>query len=464
MLGPKNKKNNYLNNIGMLTLENFTKNWEKKFPGLNFKQTHFLMAISGGVDSIVLAHLMHCCKAKITLAHVNFQLRGEESVRDENFVRSFSEQYHLPLKVHVIDTNKYAVTYKMGLQEAAREIRYAWFESLLEKEQVLLTAHHADDQAETVLMQLFRGTGLHGLTGIPARRNDVLNLARPLLPFTKEQIKQYATANGLNFVEDSSNTKDDYTRNLIRNKILPQIQEVYAQVHENIFATAEKLKEAEAIVEATVASFWKKGFKIKKGIPTLPISYFNKVKDNATYIWGLIQSYGFKPAQITEVHKLLEASNGAYIATPTHRFIKYNEVIQIVSNDTAKEHLVIYVGEGVMQTKYGTLHLEILESVENINIDPSATIAYLDAAKLDWPILFRTWQSTDYFYPLGLKKKKKLNHFLGSLKLSPAIKEQVGIVAAGDKICWVVGHRIDDRFKIRPSTTKVLKITYQDKS
>ena len=160
----------------------------------------------------------------------------------------------------------------------------------------------------------------------------------------------------------------------------------------------------------------------------------------------------------------MEASNGAYIATPTHRFIKYNEVIQIVSNDTPKEHLVIYVGEGVLQTKYGTLQLELINAKENINIDPNPQIAYLDAAKLDWPILFRTWQSTDYFYPLGLRKKKKLNHFLGSLKLSPAIKEQVGIIAVGDKICWVVGHRLDDRFKITPQTTKLLKITYQDKS
>ena len=448
----------------MLTLENFTKHWEKKFPALNLKHTHFLIAISGGVDSIVLAHLMHLCKAKITLAHVNFQLRGEESIRDENFVRSFAEQLNVPIKVHSLDTHKYAATYKMGLQEAAREIRYAWFESLLEKGAVLLTAHHADDQTETVLMQLFRGTGLHGLTGIPARRIDVLNLARPLLPFTKEHIKQYAINNELTFVEDSSNNKDDYTRNLIRNKIIPQIQEVYANVNENIFSTAEKLKEAEAIVEATVALFWKKGFKIKKGIPTLPISYFNKVKDNATYTWGLIQSYGFKPAQITEVHKLLEASNGAYIATPTHRFIKYNEVIQIVSNDTPKEHLVIYVGEGVLQTKNGSLHLELLEAKQISKMDPSNTIAYIDAAKLDWPIVFRTLQSTDYFYPLGLRKKKKLNHFLGSLKLSPAIKEQVGIVSVGDKICWVVAHRLDDRFKITPQTTKVLKITYQDKS
>jgi tRNA(Ile)-lysidine synthase len=190
--------------------------------------------------------------------------------------------------------------------------------------------------------------------------------------------------------------------------------------------------------------------------------YWNKVKDNATYTWGLIQSYGFKPTQITEIHKLLEANNGAYMATPTHRFIKFKEEIQIVSNDTSKEHLVIYVGEGTLQTKNGSLHFELLDKIPKV--DPSSNIAYLDATKLDWPILFRTWQSTDYFYPLGHPKKKKLNHFLGNLKLSPAIKEQVAIISVGDKICWVVGHRIDDRFKITSNTTKVLKITCLDKS
>ena len=461
MLGPKSKKNNYHKFIFMLTLENFTKNWDKKFPALAIKKTHFIIALSGGVDSMVLAHLMHAAKAHITLAHVNFQLRGEESTRDENFIRDFAEKLKLPLQVHRVDTLKYAELYKMGIQEAAREIRYAWFESLLKKEDVLLTAHHLDDQTETVLMQLFRGTGLNGLTGIPYRRNDVLNLARPLLSFSKAQIKDYAKANEVAYVEDSSNDKDDYTRNLIRNKIIPQIQEVYTNVNENIFATAEKLKEAAEIVEATVTNFWKKGFKTKKGILTLPISYWNKVKGNATYTWGLIETYGFKPAQITEVHKLLEANNGAYMATPSHRFIKYNNEIQIVANDTPKEHLVIYIGEGVLQTKNGSLHFEMIDASNIAKVDPSPTIAYIDAAHLDWPILYRTWQCTDYFYPLGLRKKKKLNHFLGGLKLSPANKEQVAIIAVGTKICWVVGHRIDDRFKITPQTKKVLKITFQ---
>ena len=211
----------------MLNIETFKAYWDKQFPDDRLRRSHFLLAVSGGVDSIVLAHLMHALKAKCTIAHVNFQLRGAESIRDENFVKSFAAQYKIPFKVFHSDTNEYAKKHKLAIQQAAREIRYAWFETLMkemdnkEKESdeieshsypnskhnskanprpvVLLTAHHENDNVETILMQLFRGTGIHGLTGIPARRNDQLSLARPLLAFTKAEIIEYANTNGLSY-------------------------------------------------------------------------------------------------------------------------------------------------------------------------------------------------------------------------------------------------------------------------
>ena len=284
----------------MLNIETFKAYWDKQFPDVRLRRSHFLLAVSGGVDSVVLAHLMHAVKAKCTIAHVNFQLRGEESSRDEKFVESFAAQYQIPFKVYHSDTNEYAQAHKMAIQQAAREIRYTWFETLMkeidkkEKEAepdeiaansnhnsnsnpnpnpkpnpkpvVLLTAHHENDNVETILMQLFRGTGIHGLTGIPARRNDQLNLARPLLAFTKAEIIEYAQSNGLTYVEDSSNEKDDYTRNFIRNSLLPQMETIFPTVSENIIATSKRIKEAENIVNNAVAAFWKKGLKIKKGI------------------------------------------------------------------------------------------------------------------------------------------------------------------------------------------------------
>ena len=449
----------------MLTLETFKLDWDKLFPDVRLRRSHFVLAVSGGVDSIVLAHIMHSLNAKCTIAHVNFQLRAEESKRDEQFVRDFALQNNIPFQVQVVDTQKYAATYKMGIQEAAREIRYAWFGALMQqlsereskkpgeenlnslatqpKPVILLTAHHANDQAETILMHLFRGTGIHGLTGIPMRRKDVLNLARPLLNFSKKEIKEYAKANGLSYVEDSSNEKDDYSRNFIRKTIMPQVTEMYPNANENIVATAQRLKEAEQIVLTTVNDFWKKGMKLKKGM-------------------GLIKEYGFNPTQIEEVHKILFATNGAYIESTSHQLMKWGDQIQIIDKQEGGEYLVIEKVAPIVETKYGKLHFELIEQFNMEHISKDANTAYLDASQLSWPLLLRTWSSSDYFYPFGLGKKKKLNHFLSNFKLSPTEKNRTAVLCSGDKIGWVVGKRIDDRFKIKANTPFTLKISWQE--
>ena len=476
----------------MLHLETFKAYWDTAFPDIRLKRSHFILAVSGGVDSIVLAHLMHTLGAKCTIAHVNFQLRGEESKRDEQFVSDFANQLNIPIKVHTCETEKYAQTYKMGIQQAAREIRYAWFGALMQeinatenntpiisdpsnlspkpKPVYLLTAHHANDQVETILMQLFRGTGIHGLTGIPERRIDVLNIARPLLSFSKDEIKAYANQNGLSYVEDSSNEKDDYTRNFIRNKLIPEMAEIFPMVNENIIATSKKVKEAELIVVETVNSFWKKGLKLKKGIPSIPVAYWHKVNDNATYTWGLIKNYGFKPQQIEEVHKILDASKGAYIASATYKLIQWEGHIQIVPIASEKTYTTINsmvmdatnFSDKTVSFANGSLDFELISNSDNLAIDKDPKFAYLAADKLEWPLLLRTWEPSDYFYPLGMRKKKKLNHFLGSLKLSPVHKAKQAVLCTGDKLVWVVGKRIDDRFKVVASTQKVLKIRLQE--
>ena len=493
----------------MLNIETFKAYWDKQFPDVRLRRSHFLLAVSGGVDSVVLAHLMHAVKAKCTIAHVNFQLRGEESSRDEKFVESFAAQYQIPFKVYHSDTNEYAQAHKMAIQQAAREIRYTWFETLMKeidkkekqaepdeiaansnhnsnsnpnpnpkpnpKPVVLLTAHHENDNVETILMQLFRGTGIHGLTGIPVRRNDQLNLARPLLSFTKAEIIEYAQSNGLSYVEDSSNEKDDYTRNFIRNSLLPQMETIFPTVSENIIATSKRIKEAENIVNNAVAAFWKKGLKIKKGILTIPVDYWKKVIDNDTYTYLLIINYGFSQNQIEEVYKLLNAKQGAQIVSASHQFIKWNDEILIINKVTKKEYIPIAENiflsndmssksgqeKAIIQTSNGSLSFEYLTNDASFKIEANTKFAYLDADKIEWPLLFRTWEMTDYFYPLGMRKKKKLNHFLSALKLNPADKSKIAVIYSGEQLIWVVGHRIDDRFKITNSTQKVLKIIWQ---
>jgi tRNA(Ile)-lysidine synthase len=463
----------------LLDLEQFKSHWANTFPGIPTHNTHFIIAVSGGVDSVVLTALMQQMDANCSIAHANFQLRGDESNRDESFVRVFATKMGMPFLTKRFDTLTFAEQYKMGIQQAAREIRYAWFESLIKEMNlqsktkiVLLTAHHADDQVETVLMQFFRGTGLHGLTGIPAIRThqqnplatDHIDLIRPLLPFSKVNIKDFAKSNALDFVEDSSNLKNDYTRNLIRNQLIPQMETIYPNVNQQVLDTISRLKEAEAIVDATVATYWKKHIRFPKGIPTIELTSWNQLKGNATYIWGLVQAYGFRATQLKEIHKIAGASKGAFIASSSHRLIKWDNQIQIVSNQEDKVYETISKDQQVIDTLFGKLQLEWIDNMEALNVDTSATMAYLDAEQLSWPLLNRSWVATDYFYPLGLRKKKKLNHFLGSLKLSPAIKSRTTVLCSDSKIAWVVGQRIDDRFKMTPNTKSVVKITFLSKS
>jgi tRNA(Ile)-lysidine synthase len=463
----------------LLDLEQFKSHWATTFPGIPTHNTHFIIAVSGGVDSVVLTALMQQMGANCSIAHANFQLRGDESNRDESFVQAFATKMGMPFLTKRFDTLAFAEQYKMGIQQAAREIRYAWFESLIKEMNlqskakiVLLTAHHADDQVETVLMQFFRGTGLHGLTGIPAIRThqqnplatDHIDLIRPLLPFSKVNIKDFAKSNALDFVEDSSNLKNDYTRNLIRNQLIPQMETIYPNVNQQVLDTISRLNEAETIVAATVAAYWKKHIRFPKGIPTIELNSWNQLKGNATYIWGLVQAYGFKATQLKEIHKIAGASKGAFIASSSHRLIKWDNQIQIVSNQEDKVYETISKDQQVVDTLFGKLQLEWIDNIEALNVDTSATMAYLDAEQLSWPLLNRSWVATDYFYPLGLRKKKKLNHFLGSLKLSPAIKSRTTVLCSDSKIAWVVGQRIDDRFKITPNTKSVVKITFLSKS
>ena len=463
----------------LLSLEQFKSHWANTFPGRSIHNTHFLIAVSGGVDSIVLAAIMQQMGASCTIAHANFQLRGEESMRDEAFVTQFASKMGMPLCTKRFDTLAFADQYKMGIQQAARDIRYAWFETLVKElnstayaKIVLLTAHHADDQVETVLMQFFRGTGLHGLTGIPAIRThqqdqfapDHIDLIRPLLPFSKASIKAFAKLNGLNYVEDSSNEKNDYTRNLIRNQLIPQMETIYPNVSQQVLDTITRLQEADAIVNSTVTQFWKKNISFPKGIPTIELAKWNSLKGNATYIWGLVQAYGFKSTQLAEIHKIAAANKGAYIASATHRLIKWDQVLQIVPNQEDKVYETIEQTQTLLDTTFGKFQLEWVDNMQGLQVDTSATVAYLDAEQLSWPLLNRSWVATDYFYPLGMRKKKKLNHFLGSQKLSPAIKARTTVLCADSKIAWVVGQRIDDRFKITPHTKRVVKITFLSKA
>ena len=433
-----------------------------------------LLAVSGGVDSVVLSELCKQAGYDFEIVHCNFQLRGEESERDEKFVRKLSDNYKVEIKIKKFETEKCAAENKMSIQEAARSLRYEWFEEIVNRQESilsteylvlstqnvkkrvhLLTAHHADDNAETALINFCRGTGLHGLTGIPVSYG---NIKRPLLSFTKKELLEFAKENNLEFVEDSSNLSSRYTRNLFRNEIIPAISKVYPQVNENLNDNISRFKEIEKLYQLSVKEIKKKLVKEKGSewhIPVKQLMGYN----NRALIYDLISDYGFSEKQIDEVIKLSDSDSGKYIDSPLfqYRIIKHRHWFIISPVHSAESaNIIIEEKDESVFFEEGILKFEITGNQQTIT---GSHIASLDANKISFPLLLRKWKQGDYFYPLGMKKKKKLSRFFIDQKISKSGKEKIWVLEMDKKIIWVVGHRIDERFKLTENTKKVLRIT-----
>jgi len=436
-----------------------------------------LLAVSGGIDSVVLCELCNQTGYDFEIAHCNFQLRGEESERDERFVRGLAEKYKVEVKVKKFDTKKFTEENKMSIQEAARVLRYEWFEDLVNgqlsmvnkkaAEKIhhspftihILTAHHANDNAETVLMNFCRGTGLHGLTGIPVSYG---NIKRPLLVFTKDELMQFAKENKLDFVEDSSNLSSKYTRNLFRNEIIPAISKVYPQVNENLNDNIIRFKEIEKLYKVAVADIKKKLVKKKENEWHIPVKQLMGY-DNKALIYDIIADFGFTEKQIDEVIKLAESDSGKYIDSPTfnYRLIKHRHWF-IISPVNPVESAMIIIEEKDKTIIFEEGKIEIERSqISNLKPQTSNNIACLDAKEISFPLILRKWKTGDYFYPLGMKKKKKLSRFFIDQKLSKIEKEKTWVIEMDKKIIWVVDKRIDERFKLTEKTKNVLKISYR---
>ena len=437
-----------------------------------------IIAVSGGVDSVVLCELCKQAGYDFSIAHCNFQLRGEESERDERFVRSLGVNYKVKVEVKKFDTAKYAEEEKLSIQEAARKLRYEWFKELVRGQWSLvieansekthqspltvhlLTAHHADDTIETVLMNFFRGTGLHGLTGIPPV-ND--HIRRPLLSFTKNELMDFANENKLAFVEDSSNLTSKYTRNFFRNEIIPAISKVYPEVKTNLLDNIDRFKEIEKLYKLSLESVKKKLIKIKGNewhIPVKQLMGYN----NRALIYEIIYDFGFTEKQIDEVVKLAESESGKYVDSPNshYRIIKHRHWF-IISPIYAAIQDTIIIEEKDSKVNFwaGTLEFEQLQT-SNFKPQTSNNIACLDAKHITYPLILRKWKQGDYFYPLGMKRKKKISRFFTDQKLSKNEKDKMWVIEMNRKIIWVVGKRIDERFKITDKTKLVLKITLSE--
>lgn len=432
-----------------------------------------IIAVSGGIDSVVLCELCQQTGYDFIIAHCNFKLRGKESERDEQFVRELGKKYGVEVLVQQFDTNKYTAENKLSTQEAARELRYNWFAELVRSNNptpdgrnFLLTAHHADDNNETVLMNFFRGTGLHGLTGIPAKNGYI---RRPLLNFSKEELLEFAYQSKLDFVEDSSNQSSKYTRNFFRNELIPSISQVYPQVKNNLQDNIFRFKEIEKLYKFSVGEIKQKLCKYKGSEIHIPVKQLLQY-NNRALIYEIICEYGFTEKQVDETIKLAASNSGKYIESRDFNFriIKHRHWFIITPVQSAGVvNIIIEEKDNHVLFDGGKLSFQMISTGKMFagnsdnTLQSTNSIALLDAGKIQFPLLLRKWKTGDYFYPLGMKKKKKINRFLIDQKLSLTEKENIWLIESAQHIIWIAGHRIDDRFKVSDSTKKILRITIE---
>lgn len=420
------------------------------------KKDRLLIAISGGLDSVVLADLARQLDNAVILAHCNFNLRGEESNRDEKFVQAFAQKVGLELMIKGFDTEKYALENAVSIQQAARDLRYAWFQSIIAegKADLILTAHHADDNIETLAMNFFRGTGLQGLEGIPLV-NGVIR--RPLLSFLKSELTGYAKGRGLQFVEDSSNELDKYTRNHFRLNILPLLEKAYPSVKENLLNNISRFKQVNNLYKYSVSQLLKKQV-VKTGeeqkIPVAKLKEFA----HTSLLFEWVREFGFQEKQLEQIFGLLDAESGKYVKaiTASYQIFKHrNWLVISPENKLSSSVFIIDKADTSVQFSLGELKIS-LKNEALLKVDKTGMIVTIDAKKVTYPLILRRHRPGDYFYPLGMTKKKKVARFLIDNKFSKSEKENIWVLESNKKIIWILGQRIDNRYKIESGTNQSL--------
>ncbi|WP_369825369.1 tRNA lysidine(34) synthetase TilS [Formosa sp. Hel1_31_208] len=415
-----------------------------------------LLACSGGLDSVVLTHLCHDLQLDITLAHCNFNLRDDESDADEAFVMDLADRLELEVFVESFDTESYASEERLSIQMAARELRYNWFYSLADAIgfDYILTGHHADDNLETFLINLTRGTGINGLIGIP-KINE--NIVRPLLPFSRETLESYATLNRLKWQEDSTNASDKYLRNKLRHQVIPVLKEINPELLESFKSTLAHLNDTADIVEESLNAVTKRAIvDIDESHITFKISEFKKVNNQKAYLYEMFKDYGFTAWQ--DILELLDAQSGKQVLSDTHRLIKDRKhlILTHIKRKT-EEELLISDAENKVQTPAGIL----LFDKANALAGTQKTSILVDKDKLDFPLVVRRWKTGDVFHPLGMNGKKKLSKYFKDEKLSLVAKENAWLLCSKNNIVWVIGRRADERFKVINQTKHILRISIE---
>ncbi|MDL2141778.1 tRNA lysidine(34) synthetase TilS [Flavobacterium tructae] len=432
-------------------LSKFQNHLAVRFPFLEDKK--LFLAVSGGLDSMVLLHLFQQLPFEIAVLHCNFQLRGLESFGDQDFIQKYCDENGISIFSTQFDTEAFAKDYKLSTQVAARELRYNWFYELLETENFdyILTAHHADDNLETFIINLTRGTGLDGLTGIPEQNDKIV---RPLLPFSRAEILEYAKQNNILWREDSSNASNKYLRNKIRHDLVPILKEINPNFLNAFQKTQEYLQESQEMVEDASIMIYQQVAKEEGEDIHFDLNQLKKLPNYKSYFYQWLNEFGF--VAWNDIYDLVEGQSGKQVFSAGFRLLKNRDTLILSPISELEENEVFEIRAGEQDVNF-PLKLRLCQ-VDDITIDSNKAI-FVDAEKIHFPLILRKWKEGDVFHPFGMKgKSKKLSKLFKDEKLSLIEKEKIWILCSDNQIVWVIGIRQDERFKIENTTNEIIKI------
>lgn len=417
-----------------------------------------LLTVSGGLDSIAMCQLFHEAKFPFSIAHCNFQLRGDESDEDEKLVKDSANKYGVQFWTKRFNTTDFAAQKNLSIQVAARELRYTWFDELRKEHQfdLIATAHHLNDNIETIIYNLTKGTGIRGLRGIPVKHGYII---RPLLFAQREQLAQYQQLHQLSYREDSSNSSLKYTRNKIRHQIIPLLKEINPSLENTLSGKIELLNQIEQLYEREFKKTSKQLFLQRGEDIYIPILQVKKTKHAHSVLYEYLKDYNFTSTQVENMLDCVYEEAGKQFLTSKARIIKDRRffiLTRLADFRFSMQH--IYDKDEELILGKHKLKVTKLNTIPNLKTDKQTAI--LDADKLEFPLIARPWKSGDYFYPFGMgMKKKKLKKFFHDEKVPLHEKEQIWVIESNKKIVWVAGYRPDERFKVSPQSTDVIKLS-----
>lgn len=407
-----------------------------------------LVALSGGADSVALLRVLLALGYTCECAHCNFHLRGEESERDELFVRQLCETLSVKLHITHFDTKTYAKNKHISIEMAARDLRYTWFESLRMEcnASVIAVAHHQDDSVETLLLNLIRGTGIQGLKGISPRNGYIV---RPLLQVSRTDILNYLYVLHQDYVTDSSNLQDEFKRNKIRLNVIPILQELNPSVCDSIADTADRLAEVAFIYQKEIERGMQRVVSKKEGNIEISIHALQNEVSPSSLLFEILHPYGFNSSQIKDIYRSITTQSGKCIQNSDWRVLRNREtlILQAVNQEEISVPKLTY---------------EVIEITPDFLIPTDCSIACLDADKVIFPLSIRKWEIGDKFMPLGMNGKKKISDYLTDKKFSLYQKEKQFVVCSGNEIVWLVNERIDNRYRIHSQSKRALLLRVAD--